>query len=164
MTFWLFLAWIIGTTFSQGGTSPAAAGPLLTAPPTGAFFALSVGDVDASAKWYQETLGLHSVRNSRSPDGRARTVLLEGFGLIVELVQHADAQPLAKAAAGIVDAYRVHGIFKIGITVADFDAVYRRVKARGVSIRADVFSDQALGLRSVIVRDADGNLIQFFGR
>jgi hypothetical protein len=60
---------------------------------TGAFFALSVPDMQASAKWYSEKLGLR---------------------LIVELIQDDNALPLSKAAPASTRRESVHGMFKAG--------------------------------------------------
>jgi hypothetical protein len=61
----------------------------------GGYLALSVADLDASAKWYAETFDLAVVKNhSQSPDKKATATILSGNGLIIELVQHADAMPL----------------------------------------------------------------------
>ena len=49
----------------------------------GAFLALSVADVAASARWYQEKLGLKTVLTPPKA-GEAQAIILEGGGLLVE--------------------------------------------------------------------------------
>ena len=72
-----------------------SSGPALAV--TGAFFALSVADLDVSARWYSEKLGLEVVM--RVPGGNLPSVVvLEGGGLIVELIHHAEGKPLSEAA------------------------------------------------------------------
>lgn len=66
---------------------------------TGAFFALSVADMQASAKWYTEKLSLR---------------------LIVELIQDDNALPLSKAAPASTRRESVHGMFKAGALVEFF--------------------------------------------
>lgn len=128
----------------------------------GAFFALSVADLDASTKWYQDKLGMSVVMHPPKQDGAAVTVL-EGGGLIVELLQRDDAVPLRQAAPGVDANYRVHGFFKAGVIVDDFDKTLATLKARAVEIAIGPFPSTATQRANVIVRDNVGNLIQFFG-
>src|SRR5688500_9422604 len=77
---------------------------------TGAFFALSVADINASADWYSEKLGLKIIMQPPKA-GTTTVIVLEGGGLIVELIQQDDALPLSEAAPTINDNTLVHGIF-----------------------------------------------------
>jgi catechol 2,3-dioxygenase-like lactoylglutathione lyase family enzyme len=124
---------------------------------TGAFFALSVADLKASTEWYQDKLGLKVVMQMPKQDKAAVTVL-EGGGLIVELIQHDDAAPAGK------DNILVHGIFKAGVIVDDFDQTVEALKARHVEIAFGPFPKKANQRANVIVKDNAGNLIQFFGK
>src|SRR3954454_18266210 len=75
----------------------------------GGFIALSVSDIKASTQWYAEKLGLKVMeQHPRTAEQKAAVAILEGPGLIVELIEHADAVPLAKAAPGIKGAIFVH--------------------------------------------------------
>jgi len=142
-----------------------AQAPVTQQPPfttRGAFFGLSVADAEASAKWYSEKLGLKVVLRPPKFDG-ATAVILEGNGLIVELLQRDDAMPLSKAAPSVAQNYRIHGFFKAGIIVDDFDATVARLKERGVAIAMGPYPKTAEQRANVIVRDNSGNLIQFFG-
>lgn len=79
----------------------------------GAFFALSVANMDSSARWYSEKLGLSVVMRTPRTNTPGATVL-EGGGLIVKLVERPDAVSLAAAAPAIRETSRIHGIFKAG--------------------------------------------------
>src|SRR5689334_9550511 len=106
------------------------------APPvaaTGSFCALSVRDLAASVRWYSEKLDMHVVMSPPKQDGVAVAVL-EGGGLIVELIQNDRAVPLGTAAPSVKDRLLVHGPFKTGIIVADFDRVLALLKSRGAEI------------------------------
>jgi catechol 2,3-dioxygenase-like lactoylglutathione lyase family enzyme len=139
--------------------APAPAEPAFTT--KGAFFGLSVADVEASVKWYSEKFGMKVVLRPPKIEG-STAVVLEGGGLIVELLQRDDALPLSKAAPSITQNYRIHGFFKAGIVVDDFDATLARLRARGVQIAMGPFPKSADQRANVIVRDNSGNLIQFF--
>jgi len=129
---------------------------------TGAFFALSVADIDASSKWYADNLGLTVTMREPNANGAAVTVL-EGDGLIVELIQHDAARPLSTVAPNVKDPVQVHGIFKVGVIVGDFERTLARLKARNVDIAYGPFPARPGQRANVIVRDNAGNMIQFFG-
>ena len=130
---------------------------------SGAFFALSVPDVAVSARWYREKLGLKVILEPpRSSD--ASVIILEGGGLIVELLQHNAAKPLRTIAPDVRENYKVHGFFKSGLIVEDFDRTLAALRARGVEIAMGPFPKSAKQRANVIVRDNAGNLIQFFGK
>jgi hypothetical protein len=164
------------TTACAASTSPA---PTATAIPistptsiptesslittTGAFFALSVADINTSAEWYSEKLGLEIIMQPPKT-GPATVIVLEGGGLIVELIQHDDALPLSEAAPTINNETLIHGIFKAGVIVEDFDATVAILRERNVTIAVGPFPATADQRANVIIRDNEGNLIQFFGK
>jgi catechol 2,3-dioxygenase-like lactoylglutathione lyase family enzyme len=129
----------------------------------GTFFALSVGDITASSNWYSEKLGLKAVLNLPKRD-KAAVVVLEGGGLIVELIQHDDALPLSKAAPAINDHMFIHGIVKVGIIVDDLDKTLAALKEKNVTIAFGPYPQRADQRANFIIRDNAGNLIQFFGK
>jgi catechol 2,3-dioxygenase-like lactoylglutathione lyase family enzyme len=107
-------------------TQPArsAIGPPFTGA-RGTFFALSVADIDAGAKWYSEKLGL-AVVMEQPKQNKASVVVLEGGGLTVELVQHDDAMAASK------EAPLTHGILKVGLVGGRSQQDLATLKARGV--------------------------------
>lgn len=132
-----------------------AAQPAMTA--TGAFFALSVADVKASAQWYQEKLGLKITMQTPKADKTA-VIVLEGGGLIVELVERDDAAP------GAADPIMVHGIIKAGVILDDFDKTLATLNERHVPIAFGPYPAKGNQRANVIIKDNSGNLIQFFGK
>ena len=103
---------LIALAFLAFGSAPAPA-PITA---SGSFFALSVADLDASAKWYASTFDM-TVAMHVPKQGNAAVTVLKGNGMIVELVQLDDAKSLSAAAPGITDPMHVHGIAKAGILV-----------------------------------------------
>ena len=137
-----------------------------TEPPfttTGAFIGISVADLEASSKWYQEKFGLKVIM---APTGtaEARATVLEGGGLTVELMQHNRARALRTAAPGVQANYEVHGIFKAGIYVADLDRTLAELRRRGVEVAMGPFPKRDTQPANVIIRDNAGNFLQLFGR
>jgi catechol 2,3-dioxygenase-like lactoylglutathione lyase family enzyme len=141
-----------------GGSARADSAQVPPAPAArGAFIALSVADLEASIAWYRDTLGLRL--SSRPVDSAAvKVAILEGEGLLVELIQHADAaaMPAPASAPG-------QGIFKAGFFVSDFDAALARLRATGAQIAFGPYPAKDGQRANVIVRDNSGNLLQLFG-
>ena len=130
---------------------------------TGAFIGMSVADLDASSRWYQEKFGLKVTMQPTGTD-EARATVLEGGGLTIELMQHSRARPLRTAAPGVQDNFEVHGIFKAGIFVENFDRTLAELRRRGVEVAMGPFPKRDSQPANVIVRDNAGNYLQFFGR
>ena len=137
-------------------------GPLVRSA-TGAFFALSVADIDSSAQWYSEKLGLEVVMAVPEGNGQPGVVVLEGGALIVELIEHGQARPLSSLNPAMNEAQLVHGIFKVGIVVEDFEETMARLRDREVEIAYGPFPEGADQRANVLIRDNAGNLIQIFG-
>lgn len=119
----------------------------------GAFLAFFVPDLEASVTWYQEKLGLEVVDRPAGSE-TAKVAILEGRGLIVELIQLKDAKPRA-------EGYQ-QGIFKAGAIVDDYDTVLATLKEKKVEIAFGPFPARGKQRANVIIRDNSGNLIQFF--
>lgn len=139
---------------AQTGTSPAF---------RGSFFALSVANLEASTRWYSEKLGLKIVMQVPMQNKTGVTVL-EGNGLIVELIQNDDALPPEKFTPAIKHNILMHGIFKVGVMVDDLDKMIAMFKERGVEIFMGPFPSRADQRSNVLIKDNSGNIIQFFGK
>ena len=149
--------WLL--TLSALAASPQTAGagtPPFTAV-SGTFFAVSVPDLAASVAWYTEKLGLKTTRSMNGPDD-GRVAILEGNGLIVELVHAPKAAPPGR------EVPYVHGLFKVGVIVDDFDGAIARIKARGIVIAFGPYPARDGQRANAIIRDNAGNLIQLFGQ
>ena len=157
LSFLAAVAW--ASTTSSALAQPTPPPPIVT---KGAFIGLSVKDVEASVAWYTEKLGLAVVARPAKIE-KSTAVILEGGGLIVELMQHDDAVSLGTAAPAITRNYLVHGVFKAGIIVDDFEATLAQLKARGVEIAIGPFPATKDQRANAIVRDNAGNFLQFFG-
>jgi catechol 2,3-dioxygenase-like lactoylglutathione lyase family enzyme len=151
----LFLA-----TVCAGADNPATSARIGT--PTGSFFALLVPSADESARWYREKLGFQFVRKGTGPDGASHTIMLENNGVLLEIIEHRDSFALAQVTDKREDLLR--GIRKVGLVLAgaDFDRVFRALTAQKVQFLGGIFEDEDLHVRSFLVRDNSGNLVQFF--
>jgi catechol 2,3-dioxygenase-like lactoylglutathione lyase family enzyme len=129
---------------------------------TGGFFAVSVADMEASTRWYEEKLGLSVVMRVPRTDQPAVHVL-EGRGLIVELVEHKGPVPQAKPAPPATGRVFGEGIFKAGVIVTGFDETIAALRSRGVEIAFGPFPARPGQRANAIIKDNAGNLIQLFG-
>ena len=129
---------------------------------TGAFFALSTGDLDRLVAWYRGNLGF-TVDQMRTQPSGLKAALLSRPGALLEIAQLPSAR--ARKAAGISDEIgAVHGVMKAGWLVADLDAVYALAKERRLDITFAPAQPVGNPLRAMVVKDPDGNTIQFFGK
>lgn len=139
--------------------APADTAPVLAV--QSAFVGLSVSDMDASERWYREKLGLKvASRAARSDANKSAMVLLQGGGLTVELVRHDDAVPLGTLRTGPGGALFVHGIFKVGVFVTNYDDVLAKLRARNVPIVIGPFPDRPDQPANFMIRDNAENYIQ----
>ena len=154
-TFITFALAIAPLLFAQASPAPAPSVVITTA---GAFFALSVPDLAASAAWYEQKLGLARVAQGGRMDRLAGYVVLEGGGLIVELMKHDDSvRPAAKSPE------LIQGFSKAGALVRDFDRTVATLRARGVEMVMGPYPPRETMRANVVFKDNAGNLIQLFG-
>ena len=131
----------------------------------GGFVAITVPDLDASAKWYVEKLGLKIVKDhSMRPDGKAAVTILQGNGFAVELIWLDGSAPLSKVAPQTKGPQDVHGILKSGLFVDDLDGAMKELKSRNVTFAFELFYDKSMDCRMFAIRDNNGNMLQFFGK
>jgi catechol 2,3-dioxygenase-like lactoylglutathione lyase family enzyme len=158
----LALALLVGGHLARA--AQALSQPSFTA--KGAFFALSVPDLESSARWYAEKFGLKIVMQApKTKTMKSAVTVLAGGGLLVELIQNDDARPLSKIASGIQGPDFVHGFTKSGLIVDNLDETVAVLRARNVPIFMGPFpAHDSTGLKNLIVKDNAGNLIQFFGK
>ena len=164
MTKMKMMSWLVGSMLPAiAGAQTAASEPAPAFRVAGAFFALSVEDLDASTTWYAEKLGMRVVM--RATLGKVKLNILEGGGLMVELMDREGSVPLASVAPGIADEFNhVQRLTKVGVVVEDWDGLLAMLKARGVEIAMGPFPKRADQRANLLIKDNSGNLIQFFGR
>ena len=147
---------------AQAAGAPASTPPLMA---SGSFFAVSVANMDSSVRWYQEKLGLSvTMRAPRTDASKSAATVLQGGGLTVELVQHDEAVPLRNFLPAPKGSLFVHGIFKVGVTVDDFDDAVAALRLRGIEFAIGPFPKRADQPANAVFRDNAGNYIQIFGR
>lgn len=114
--------------------------------------------MQASSQWYQDKFGLEIILEPPKANN-STVIVLEGGGLIVELIQEDNGKPLSEIAPTISDKFLVHGMTKAGIIVQDFDAAIAALRARNVPIFIGPFPKTATQRANAIIQDNEGNLI-----
>ena len=157
----------LGDTWEWDGArwtrvASADVGPPFTAVGS-TFLALSVANMATMSAWYREKLGMRAIFHIPKRDG-SEVMVLQGAGLIVELVARDGSSPLRAIAPSVTHDVQVHGLFKVGFFVDDFDRAVAALRERGITIAFGPFPVRPDQPANVGFRDAEGNLFQMFGR
>ena len=139
--------------FSQADTLPA---------PELCFTALIVRNIDSSIVWYSEKLGFAALNQATYHAGDFKLANLQRGGIQIELIEIKST--LFPDEVLNKDPYytRIGGFFKVGFLVADFDQWVKFLQQTKTEFRGGVVSDPVSGRRTFLVKDPDGNQIQFF--
>jgi len=140
-----------GTTSATAGARPVWVG-------------ISVPDVDASARWYQDKLHFTVARRMELPDHKLRIAFLalEGFTLELIELQGSVALDTLRSRPPEVARDQLQGFQKIGFQIRDVDRLAAELMRGGVSLVMAPTDDPPFGQRFFLVRDNAGNLLQFF--
>ena len=122
-------------------------------------FRLLVGDFPATFRFYREIVGLPTTYPPEAAGPYAEFELGgdKYLGLFDrELMLEAVGRP-----AELARAHDVHAV--LCISVPDVDVEARRLEALGVELVAPATDHEPWGMRTVYVRDPEGNLVEFYG-
>jgi catechol 2,3-dioxygenase-like lactoylglutathione lyase family enzyme len=154
---------VLGMTVSAT-TDPAAAQDQQTSDIRFNNIAISVGDIERSAAWYSEIFGFRIASRSFFKPVSAQVAFLEKGDLRLELLQVEGTRKIPDLYVAPPTHLKTLGYKAIVFDVADLPGFSERLKAKSVEI---LWADQPLtddGLRSTLIRDPDGNLINIFNR
>jgi catechol 2,3-dioxygenase-like lactoylglutathione lyase family enzyme len=124
---------------------------------------LIVADISKSADWYHEHLGFEIAKTMDFPElDSLRIVFLKRDASELELVQKRSSISIKKYVPDYdQNASPVQGITKVAFWVHDVSALADTLRMRGIKILYGPFNDETFKLRSMIIEDLDGNLLQF---
>jgi catechol 2,3-dioxygenase-like lactoylglutathione lyase family enzyme len=130
--------------------------------------ALSVPNVDEAINWYRNNLGFVVKEKKDFPQYSLRIAFLELNGFEIELVEDKKSVSLAaihKYLPEADDGTKIQGFVKLAFTVGDVAALASRLKSKGVRFQIDITkSNRKEGTEFFIVRDNNGNWLQFSGK
>jgi catechol 2,3-dioxygenase-like lactoylglutathione lyase family enzyme len=133
--------------------------------------ALATADMDRLLHFYCELLGLPLLSDGRMEPGdspefekvvglagtRVRVAQLGVGNLRIELFEYLEPEPAAQQLPRSCDV----GLRHIAFDVTGIDEEYERLKVKGVAFLSSPQSIGNHGLRSVYLRDPDGNIVEF---
>lgn len=120
---------------------------------------LSVANLEAEQRWYQQALGLDEVvERFELPEPHVKTVVLRGRnGLRIELIERAGSR--AQPFADPLEAALTQGYGHSAIEVDDLDQAFADLAAAGAQAVSPPRRRTAGG-RFAYVRDPEGNLLE----
>jgi catechol 2,3-dioxygenase-like lactoylglutathione lyase family enzyme len=127
--------------------------------------AISVADLDRSVAWFERVLRFVCTSRGAFPDLEARVAFMRGAGTALELVQVPKAHRLAAIDVAPPDHLGPTGYKAIVFDVGNLVEATVELKSLGVEVVWETrLLDPVSGLTSTLIRDPDGNLINFFQR
>lgn len=159
----LAIAVVATAALLTGTAPPPASDPLASAQPC--LVALSVLDLDASARWYENVAGFRKLRTIDLPKQSLRIVFLERNGFQIEMIEFkrtVSYEAIRSKFANVDDRAKVQGFTKLAFRVTDLDRVAAVLKQRKAHVLFDVRTDNVTGDKWMIVQDNEGNWLQFF--
>jgi methylmalonyl-CoA/ethylmalonyl-CoA epimerase len=118
---------------------------------------LSVPDLEASIKWYQEKLGFNLERQVFIQQIPARVAFLVNGGFRIELFEVAGASPLPEARRFPNQDLKTHGTKHLSLGVKDVLKTMEILKNRAVDVAMEGVVE---GKPMAFIRDNSGNLIE----
>ena len=121
---------------------------------------LSVADLDAQQRWYQQALGLDEVvEQFELPDPHVRTVVLRAAnGLRIELIEREGST--ARMFNDPLEAALTRGYGHWALQVEDLDQTFAALSALGAEPVSPPAPAVQPGARFAYVRDPEGNLLE----
>ena len=122
---------------------------------------ITVSDLDAAVRWWEQVFGMHETARSRFEAINADVAYVEGHGFRLELLQPANGYRVPDMFADPPDHIRAIGNKALVFRVDDLAQVTARFRDLGVTIVWDRL-DLGDGSTSTAIRDLDGNFINVF--
>lgn len=122
--------------------------------------AVVVSDITKSVQWYQSVFGLRE--KTRMEDaGNYKVVILEESNIMIELLELKGSVVRSSVLSAKPQGTEIQGHSKIFFTVTDIDQCLAHLKKLNINV-PQVWTDQTTKKRNFIIKDPDGNMIQFF--
>ncbi len=123
--------------------------------------ALSVQNAETCAAWYVANLEFEIFDRMEVPDKKVLILFLRLDEFHLEIVQREDSINPASQHPELQKS-QIQGVFKFGLRVRDLDILVAKLKANGVNFHGEVMEDKRFGVRTVIIKDPEANLVQLF--
>ena len=130
--------------------------------PQAYFSALIVENMDSSLNWYTNILQFEVVNQVDLKERGLRQANLSNGETWIELIELSGAIGKAELQESLPPNPRLQGFFKFGFRVNDFDLWKDHFIKHQLIGSSAIVKDPNMGKRMFIIKDPDGNRIQFF--
>lgn len=151
-------------TYSQSNSSnqaPILASDTLFRP---YLAAIVTEDVEKLSKWYAEKLGFIIARKMNLPEYDSLYIVFLKLGKAeLELIQKKNTFSIKKYKSDYngFTGDLLQGFTKVSFWVSDATTLANYLKTTGIKFVVNLFDDKILAVRSFIIADPDGNILQF---
>lgn len=139
--------------FSQAQKAPFSYQPY--------FSAVVVKNLETSSKWYQSVFDLKVKTEMKDPNQVYNIAILESPVFALELLELKGSLVKGDFLKDKPQGTEIQGHFKIGFRISDVTHCLKRLKELNIEV-PNVWTDQGTGKKNFLIKDPDGNLIQFF--
>jgi len=122
-----------------------------------------VSDIDKSSRWYAKVFDMKLTKELSFPEYDSLKInFLEGNDFRIEMIEKNTAFSITE----YVSDYNLNdkpliGFFKIAFLVPDIQRIYDQLKTFNVEVLYEITEDTQFDSKFFIIKDLDGNLIQF---
>lgn len=123
-----------------------------------------VSDVEKSAEWYEDNFGFEIIRRMNFPEYDSLQIIHMRMGKVeLELIQKQTSFSIKKFVPNYngFDKSPLRGISKIAFWVSDAETLANQIKKRNVKFLVNLYVNKEFAIKSFIIEDLDGNVLQF---
>lgn len=121
--------------------------------------ALSVSNLEKMTSWYENLLGFKRITPTFTFGETSKYCFLELNGFKLELVENKLSKPFKRESPPAHSL--LHGVTQFSFKVNELRGVSDFMKANNVEIIVDNFVVEEVKTKILIVKDPDGNLVEF---
>lgn len=124
-------------------------------------YAISVEDIEATAKWYEEIFGFVIERKFDFPDSRTEIAhIISPVGIRIELLHTPNSTSSPDVGKNAFEAIANRGSKHIGLQVQNISEVASYLKSKGVRVIHEIAEVQKAGVTNFWILDNEGNQIE----
>ena len=120
-----------------------------------------MNNIDSSTLWYQSVLGLKIRNRIDAPEQGFKVVIFESSGICIGLIENRSSLDPKKILEKKPEGTDMRGFFKIGFEVSNIDTFIDHLSDLGLPVE-HIYTDPNSQKRNFLIKDPDGNLVQFF--
>ncbi|NNE26468.1 MAG: VOC family protein [Saprospiraceae bacterium] len=124
------------------------------------FHAIIVKNMDASMSWYNKALSFELLDSTHVPSRGLIQANLENETGRLELIELASVNNSIDSCNS--NSNLEPGFFKVGFMVHNIDSLMNHFDQAGIDIKGNIVTDPISLNRMIVIKDPDGNRLQFF--